>query len=178
LLEQYFSAFPQVADRDIESLDALAPTLEWFNALIVQERYDDAHRVFFGRLATPLLRWLDAHRLRVQLLKSLFSKGPHQLPPLKASDDQAQALNSLSIAYRLSGRPGPAASLSRLDVELLDRDGAGRQDIGGGRGKLLCRALRNMALALLLTGELRESENAARRAILVDRDSTDPWASN
>src|SRR5262249_11844100 len=55
LLEQCFAAFPQVADRDIKSLDALGPTLEWFNALIVQERYDDAHRVFFGRLATPLV---------------------------------------------------------------------------------------------------------------------------
>src|SRR5262249_11844101 len=100
------------------------------------------------------LRWLDAHRLRVQVLESFFSTGPRQPPPLKASDDQAQAINSLSIAYRMSGRPGPAARLSRLDGELLDRDDAGRRGLGGGRGKLLCRALRNMTLALMLTGEL------------------------
>jgi tetratricopeptide (TPR) repeat protein len=176
LLERHFASLPPVADRDIGTLDSLLPTLEWFNALVNQERFDEAHRLFFDRLATPLLRWLDAHRMRVQLLEALFPPGAKRLPMLSSVANQAQALNALSLAYRLSGRPGPAAVLSRLDVELLDREGAGRDDLGGGRGKLLCRGLRNLALALSLTGELREAEAAASRAIAVDRDSTDPWA--
>jgi len=177
LLERHFSAYPRLADQEVTGLQSLNPALELFHALINQDRFDEAHRLFFDRLATPLLRWLDAHRLRVQLLESLFPPGAQTLPRLSRAEDQAQALNALSLAYRLSGQPGPAATLSRLDVELLDREGKGRDDLGNGRGKLLGRALRNLALALTLTGELKEAEAAATRAIVVDRDSTDPYAS-
>ena len=177
LLENHFAAMPAVPAEEIRSLDSLSPTLELFNALIGQERFDDAHHLFFERLATPLLRWLDAHRLRVQLLESLFPLGTQNLPSLKSTSDKAQALNSMSLAYRLSGRPGPAAVMSQLDVELLDQSGTGREDIGNGRGKLLGRGLRNFALALCRTGDLWKAENAARRAIVIDRDSNDAWAS-
>lgn len=176
LIESHFAAYPRMTDREIQGLESLNPTLELFNALVNQSRFDDAHRLFFDRLATPLLRWLDAHRLRVQLLESLFPEGTCTLPRLSRSDDQAQTLNALSLAYRLSGQPGPAATMSRLDVTLLDREGKGHEDLGNGRGKLLGRALRNLALALTLTGELKDAEAAASRAVVVDRDSTDPYA--
>lgn len=177
-LEQYFAAMPTIPDRDCNSLDALTPTLELFHALIGQNRFDDAHRLFFDRLATPMLRWLDAHRLRVQLLESLFPQGTKQLPPLSGRRDQAQAANALSLAYRLSGRPGAAAVLSRQDVSLLHEDPAeGHRELGPGRGTPLGRALRNLAIALSLTGGLWAAEDAARRAVIVDRASTDKWAS-
>jgi tetratricopeptide (TPR) repeat protein len=185
ILHRHFAALP-VSDDESESLDNLTPALELFNTLIGLERYDDAHRLFFDRLATPMLRSLNLHRQRAELLEALFPRGKEQPPVLAQRSAQAQALNALSLAYRLSGRPGLAADLSRHHVLMAERSEDVAAPAGRGSGpprsghpalvdreSLLSRGLRNLASALCQTGKLLEAENAARRALLVGRQAAD-----
>jgi tetratricopeptide (TPR) repeat protein len=162
-LQAYFGPLPAVAFEKVGSLDDLAPAIELYNTLIGLGRFEDAYEVFRDRFANATLYRLSASRLRVELLEALFPDGFRKPPWLHAAS-QAPAVNSLALSYQFSGRPGTAIPLFRRSCHLAETG----HNIEG-----LAVFLRNLADALRFTGELRESEAGARRALGIDRGRSD-----
>jgi tetratricopeptide (TPR) repeat protein len=143
---------------EVESLEDLTPAIEMYNTLIGMGHYDAAGRFFYESLEDATLYRLSASRQRVEILEMLFPDGLDQLPRLSSQDYQAFTLNALALAYKISGQPGRAVALYRrsntIDSEMGD-------DTGVSRG--LC----NLSSTLRATGGLRESEAAARQAVVI-----------
>ncbi|MBN1402344.1 MAG: DUF4062 domain-containing protein, partial [Anaerolineae bacterium] len=164
-LHGHFEALPQVEDwHDVERLEDLTPAIELYHTLIGLERYDDAGHLFYERLQNATLYRLSASRQQAELLEALFPDGPEALPRLSSPAWQAYTLAVLATAYQFSGQPGRAAPLFRRHNDV--REGEGDQsNLGAG--------LRNLSDALRLSGALRASEAAARRALGITREQGD-----
>jgi tetratricopeptide (TPR) repeat protein len=161
-LHAHFESLPMIEDwEQVERLEDLTPAIELFNTLIGLGRYDDAFVVFRDRLERATHYRLSASRQRVELLEMLFPDGLDGLPRLSQASQQAYTLNSLAAAYHFSGQPGPAAPLLRRNIVINEEEG----DASVG--------LSNLASALFQSGELRESEAAARRALHMGRERED-----
>jgi hypothetical protein len=164
-LHAHFEAVPMVDDyHEVNSLEDLTPAIELYNTLIGLGRYDDAIRLFFERLDNAMLYRLSASRQRVELLELLFLNGLEQLPHLSGQAAQAFTLNALAIGYQFSGQPGRAAVLYR-------RHNTIRSEIEDDQN--LNVGLSNLSDTLRRSGELRESEVAARRALVMSREQGD-----
>jgi len=164
-LHDHFETVPKIADwHDVNSLDDLTPAIELYNTLVGLARYDDAFVVFRDRLSDATLYRLSASRQRAELLELLFPDGLDQLPRLSTARYQSYTLNALATAYVAGGQPGRAAPLFRLAADLDEQ-----QDDQGN----LSVDLSNLAYALHLSGALRESEAAARRALRITREQDD-----
>ncbi|MET0646665.1 MAG: DUF4062 domain-containing protein [Pyrinomonadaceae bacterium] len=158
-LHEHFEAVPMVDDEHkVYSLEDLTPAIELYNTLIGLERYDDALTQFRERLDSATLHRLGASRQRVELLKLLFPDGPEQLPRLKRVGDQAYALGALAQGYHFSGQPVRAAALHRR-ANLIISEMKDDQSLNF--------SLTNLSYALRLSGALRESEAALRRAMTI-----------
>jgi hypothetical protein len=94
----------------------------------------------------------------------LFPNGVDQLPRPSKPSDQAYTLNALALAYKVGGQPGRAAPLYRRHNEVREKEGD-KQNLSAG----LC----NLSSNLRLAGALRESESAARRALVITREQSD-----
>jgi len=161
-LHAHFEAVPMIDDYlKVNSLEDLTPAIELYNTLIGLGRYDDAYVVFRDRLSDATHFRLSASRQLVELLELLFPDGLEQLPHLNSQDAQAVALNALAQGYQYSGQPRRAAALFRrsntIDSEMKD-DGN------------LSTGLCNLSNTLRLSGLLYESEDAARRALVITRE--------
>jgi tetratricopeptide (TPR) repeat protein len=94
----------------------------------------------------------------------LFPDGLDKLPRLSSQNYQAFALNTLAAGYQYSGQPGRAIPLLRR-INTFFSGESGDENFG--------TALRNLSASLQVTGGLRESEKAARRALKITRDRED-----
>jgi tetratricopeptide (TPR) repeat protein len=160
----HFEAVPIIDYLKVSSLEDLTPAIELYNTLIGLGRYDDAERFFYERLEKATLHRLSASRQRVELLELLFPAGLEQLPRLHGQDTQAFTFNALALGYSFSGQPGRAA-------ELFRRANAIYSEMKNDR--YLGVGLRNLSSTLRLSGALRESESAARRALVITREQND-----
>jgi tetratricopeptide (TPR) repeat protein len=161
VLHDHFEALPPIDEDDVESLEDLTPAIELYNTLVGLGRYDDAFVVFRDRLSDVTLYHLSASRQRAELLEMLFPDGLDGLPRLSEAGHQGYTLGTLALAYLFSGQPGWAAPLFRQDIAICESEG----DLGN-----VSINLGNLAYALFLSGELRESEAAARQALRIDRE--------
>jgi tetratricopeptide (TPR) repeat protein len=160
-LHAHFEALPIIENYlEVNSLEDVTPAIELYNTLIGMERYEDAFIVFRDQLDKATLWRLSANRRRVELLKMLFLDGIDKLPQLRERRDQGYTLNSLAVAYQFSGQPGLAVPLYRRYTDIArEQSDDGNFVIG----------LENLSDCLQLTGGLRESEGATRRALEITR---------
>jgi len=164
-LETHFSALPTVDDwHDVNSLGDLTSAIELYNTLIGLERYDDAYELFHERLQAATLHRLSASRQLAELLEMQFRDGLNQLPHLINPNAQASTLNLLALAYKVSGQPGRAVPLYRMQNAIQDREHDQRS---------LAVGLENLSAALRISGALRESEAVARQALAISRELAD-----
>jgi tetratricopeptide (TPR) repeat protein len=158
-LRDHFDAIPTPNYLEIDSLDDLTPAVELYNNLINLKKYDEAAQVFQDRLDEATHFRLSASRLRVELLERLFPDGLDGATVLNPAT-LSSALNSLGLAYNLSGRPGAAVPRLRrayaIDIQ--------ENDLEGG-----VVGLGNLSDALRLSGKLREAETCARTALTIAR---------
>lgn len=164
-LQAHFEAVPKIENYlEINRLEDLTPAIELYNTLIGLGRYDAAETLFYERIDKATLYRLSASRQRMELLEMLFPDGVDELPRLSKPGDQAYTLNALALGYQFSGQPGRAASLYRRHNEIQERE----KD-----KKNLSAGLRNLSNAQRLAGALRDSEAAARRALVLTRERED-----
>lgn len=159
IVHAYFEDVPMIDYHKVNSLEDLTPAIELYNTLIGLERYDDAFRFFYERLAKATLYRLSASRQRIELLEKLFPDGLEQLPRLNKQQDQAFALNALAQGYKFSGQPGRAVALYRRHNTICSETKNERSLRVG-----LC----NLAETLQDSGAVCASENAARRALAIN----------
>jgi tetratricopeptide (TPR) repeat protein len=158
-LRTHFEAMPVPNYLDVQSLDDVAPAIELFNTLVRLEMYDAAFQVFQERLDEATHFRLSANRLRVELLEALFPNGLDGQPVLSPAN-LSSTLNSLSLAYSLSGRPGTSISLLKRADEIDARENDHKERSIG---------LGNLADAYRLSGKLRSAETSARKALELTR---------
>jgi tetratricopeptide (TPR) repeat protein len=164
-LHTHFEVVPMIDNYlEVNSLEDLTPAIELYNTLIGLGRYDDAGDLFIKRLSQAMLWRLSTSRQRVELLEMLFPEGVEQLPSLSSPAHQAFMLNALAQGYHLSGNPGRAAMLygrANAIYTVMKNDNS------------LSISLRNLSETLRLLGALYESENTARRALVIARKRHD-----
>lgn len=170
-LSTHFESLPMI-DRDhyreVNSLEDLTAAIELYNTLIGLGRYDDAAELFYDRLGYAMRYRLSADRQGAELLEMLFPDGLDQLPPLNTLRWQSYVLASLALSIR--DQPGRAAELYRHSIEVYKKDGDQKNP------RII---LDNLSDVLRFSGDLRESESVARRALLIDRQLHDKfWESD
>ena len=164
-LHAHFEAMPKIESYlEVESLEDLTPAIELYNTLIGLHRYDDAHIVFRDRLSGATLYRLSASRQRVELLEMLFPDGLDQLPCLSKPSYLVFTLNALAQGYQLSGQPRLALPLFRRNIALVKREGQLAN---------LAVALRNLSMALRLSGALSESQLTVFQSLVIERKRGD-----
>lgn len=159
-LHDHFAAISTPSYLEVDSLNDLTPAIELYNNLIRLKKYDEASQVFRDRLDEATHFRLSASRLRVELLKGLFPDGQNESPLLNPKA-LSFTLNSLALAYNLSGQPGAAVPfLQRADeIDVQENDYEARS-VGLG----------NLADVLRLSGRLRPAETNARKALAIARE--------
>lgn len=159
-LRDHFEAIPTPGYLEVDSLNDLTPAIELFTTLVRLGRYDEASLVFQDRLDEATHFRFSASQLRVELLEGLLQNGENGLPLLTPRNLNS-TLNSLALAYNLSGKPAAAIPLlkqaDKLDVQENDVEGR-------------CIGLGNLADALRLSGKLRSAETYARKALAIARE--------
>jgi tetratricopeptide (TPR) repeat protein len=164
-LQAHFDSVPKIDNYlEVNRLEDLTPAIELYNTLIGMKRYDDAFLVYRNRINKATLYRLSVSRLRIELLEMLFPDGLDELPRLSQPTQQAFTLNALALAYDFSGQPERASLVSRLALELEDKENRGHNTSVG---------LSNLSYSLLLTGALRKSETISSHAIVLTREKSD-----
>ena len=115
LFAHILSHSPKVDEKNVHSLEDLTADIELYNAVIGLGQYDKAHKIFVERLDDIAFYQFSAARQQAEWLGLLFLNGADQLPPLKTSIAQGDALNNLALAYDVSGR----ARASRASISCL-----------------------------------------------------------
>jgi tetratricopeptide (TPR) repeat protein len=142
--------------REVNSLEDLTAAIELYNTLIGLGRYDDAYTLFYNRPGQALLYRLGAYRQITELLEMLFPDGLDQLPRLSRPTAQAFVLGIMALSVR--NQPGRAAALIRRSIDIYEKEGDQNS---------VSTCLRSLSDLLLYSGASRESESAARRALLI-----------
>ncbi len=140
----------------------LTAAIELFNTLIGRGRYEDAFNLYSGELSYATIYRLSANRQNAELLEMFFRNGVDELPFLNSPRSQSYVLNDLALSSM--ERPGRAAALFRRCIGIDEKEG---DQIS------VSVDLRNMSDALRFSGALRDSEAAARRALLISRQLSD-----
>jgi tetratricopeptide (TPR) repeat protein len=156
-LRDYFAALPAPEEGQVKRVDDLAPVIELYHHTVRAGRYDEAHELYTGRLASPLYFHLGAYQTCIELLGALFPDGEDRPPRLAEESVQAWTLNELANAYSLSGQPRRAVPLYESYIGVSER----RDDSAN-----LVIGLMNVAsTAQIQLGELAAAEERLRRGI-------------
>ncbi len=158
-LRDYFATIPE-PDK-IESLDDLAPVIEFYHHTMSSGRYDNASHLFLGRLHNALYFRFGAYQTYIDLLRALFPDGEDNPPRLKSKRAQAWTLNALANSYVRSGQPRRALAIQVMGNEFDER---------GDDTRNLAIGLGNLATAQLFLGRLTHAEQNLRRSIDLSRD--------
>ena len=164
-LSTHFESLPMIEGddwREVTSLEELTAAIELYNTLIGLGRYDDANDLFYERLDDATLYRLSASRQRAELVELLFPDGLDQLPRLSSPGDQGYVLNALAVS--MVDQPGRVAALLRRCINIHEKED---------NQKSVSTDLRNLSDVLRFSGALRESEAAARRALLIAQKLSD-----
>ena len=164
-LSTHFESLPMIeSDRwqEVSSLEDLTAATELYNTLIGLGRYDEAEILFYARLSYATLYRLGAYRQRAELLELLFPDGLDQLPRLSSPREQAYVLAELALSIK--DQPGRAAALYRRSIDIYEEEGDQLS---------ASTVLFSLSYILRFSGALRESEAAARQALLISRQLRD-----
>jgi len=163
-LAMYFIDVMPVTNKNVKTLEDLAPVIELYYHMVRAGNLDEAKKIFKDRLNTPTYFQFGAYQLQIELLRALFLDGDDKPPRLKTEDAQAQILNDLAGVYSLSGQSRRVVPLAEMANALMEK---------AGDKKNLAIGLGNMAIQQLALGALREAEFNLRSAIEIDMNIQD-----
>jgi tetratricopeptide (TPR) repeat protein len=162
----YFAAVPKPDEDKVQTVEDLAPVIELYHHMVGAGRYDEASRLFYGRLHDPLYYRLGAYQTCIELLRALFPDGEDHPPRLKDEADQAWTLNALAMSYARSGQSRRAMPLRRMSNDVDETRGS-RLGVAIGLG--------NLADDQAMLGELAAAERSLRRRIELCREVKDEF---
>jgi tetratricopeptide (TPR) repeat protein len=160
-LRDYFAKVTVPDQDNVESVDALAPVIELYHHTLKAGQYDEARKLYHGRLRDALYHRFGAYHLEIELLRGLFPEGEDKLPCLKSGRTQAWTVTELANAYSHSGQ-------SRRAIPLLLVQNA--IDEKAGDKKNLAIGLHNVADDQLKLGQFRDADANLRREIELSRE--------
>ena len=171
-LSDYFAAVPK-PDK-MTHLEDLLPVIELYYHTVRAGQFDEAYRIFFGRLRDPLHFQFGAYQLCIDLLRALFPDGEDPsagsgqavLPRLRDESAQAWMLNELANAYSLSGQPRRAMPLFEQHNAIFEKAG-NKSNLAVGLG--------NVAQVQMPIGAPRAAEANLRRSIALCREIKDEF---
>ena len=161
---EYFSDVPDVDVQKLKSVDDLRPVIELYHHTVRAGLYEEALKLYRGRLASQLYYQLGAYQVDADLKRALFPDGEDRPPRLKSKLDQSWGLNGLAVSYHMLGRP-------RQAVELLER-AARIYEEGGDKGNLAA-GLSNLGQEQVNLGELSAAERNFRRSFELGQELED-----
>jgi tetratricopeptide (TPR) repeat protein len=157
-LAMHFVDVMPVTNKNVKTLEDLAPVIELYHHTVRAGNLDEAVRLLQQRLVpNPLHYQFGAYQLMVELKRALFPDGEDKLPRLKKESDQAWTLNALANSYSLSGQPRRAVPLYKMQNVIREKTGD-KKNLAIGLGAVA-------AAALLPTGALSAAERNLRRQI-------------
>jgi len=161
-MRDYFATVPVPEEKQVQSVEDLAPVIELYHHTVRAGQYDEALKLFSDRLASLLYYRFGAYQTQIELLRLLFPQGENNLPQLKNERDQGWTLNALANSYSLSGQPRQAVPLFEAGAKIYE---------GQGDKKNLPIALGNLAdMAQIYIGELAAAEQNLQRSIQLCRE--------
>jgi tetratricopeptide (TPR) repeat protein len=165
-LAKYFGDNMPVTNKNVKTLEDLAPVIELYHHMVRAGNLDEAVKLFQDRLARQLLYQFGAYQLRIELLRALFLDGEDKPPKLSTKRSQSWIANGLANSYALSGQPANAERLFGISAELDESDG---------NKKNLAIDLGNMGQQHLEIGALSVAERNLRRSIDLCREIMDEF---
>lgn len=155
LVMHFIDAIP-VTNKNVKSLEDLAPIIELYHHMVRAGNLDEAFELFYDRLSNALHYQFGAYQLCVELLCALFLDGEDKPSRLKRESSQAWTLSTLATAYSMSGQPRRATPLYEMQLTLQEKIGNKNN---------LARGLGAMALQQINIGALKEAERNLRRSL-------------
>jgi tetratricopeptide (TPR) repeat protein len=166
-LVDYFHPLADKVDTEAaESIADLAPVIEFYHHTVGASRYDGAQELYRDRLARPLYFRFGAYQACIELLRALFPDDENRPPRLKDQSAQAWALNEMSNAYALSGRPHPSMRARELALAINEQQGDKRR---------IATDLGNLANRHIEVGDLAAAEQSLQRRIELCREIGDTF---
>jgi tetratricopeptide (TPR) repeat protein len=159
-LKDYFATVPE--PERIQGLDDLLPVIELFHHTIAAGGYEEAYRVYKGRLNKPLYFQLGAYDVDISLKQAFFPDSEDKPPRLKDESEQAWILNSLAIAYDKTGQSRKAMGLMKRSTEIDEKHSEKRG---------VARSLVNLAVSQTFLGELKEAESNLQQVVEITREA-------
>jgi tetratricopeptide (TPR) repeat protein len=117
-LRSHFEAFPSLSAA--KTLTAAKPAMDLFDALVGLSHYQEAVRLYFGRIHGVDFASEGALPLQIGMLESLFPDGWDSLSGYGAAD----VLTQLAHAYSSAGRLEEAGACYSKSLELREKRGS------------------------------------------------------
>lgn len=155
LAEHFIDAMP-VTNRNVKTLEDLAPVIELYHHMVGAGNLDEAWKLFRDRINQSVYYQFGAYQLQLELLRALFPDGENKLPHLKDESVQAWTVNELANTYSMSGQPRRSLPLFLINVNYDEKHG---------RRTHLAIGLGNVATQQLVIGALIAADRNLRRGI-------------
>jgi tetratricopeptide (TPR) repeat protein len=166
LAMHFVDAMP-VTNRNVKTLEDLAPVIELYHHMVGAGNLDEAMKLYYGRLQEVIYFQFGAYQLEIELLRALFLDGEDKPPCLKREDAQAWTLNELANVYSLSGQPRRAVPVFQSGVVLTEKMGH-KKNVAIGLGNVA-------SMAQIHIGALNAAERNLRRRIGLCREIADEF---
>ena len=121
-LRDYFAAVP--VPEQVTTLDDLTPAIELYHHMVRAGQYDKAFVLYQSRLNNPLIHGATVTQIQlcINLLNALFSEGYDKIPSVSKERDKAWVLNTLALAYSLTGEPRKAVPLVESSIRIDEEE--------------------------------------------------------
>jgi len=122
-LAMYFIDVKPVTNRNVKTLEDLAPVIELYHHLVGAGNLDEAWKIYYERLQKAIYYQFGAYQLQIELLRALFLDGEDKPPRLKREDYKRWTLNTLGGSYAMSGQPYLSVKLREMHSAICEKEG-------------------------------------------------------
>ena len=167
LAMHFIDAMP-VMNKNVKTLEDLAPVIELYHHLVRAGNLDEARKLYYDRMYELIYFQFGAYQLEIELLRALFLDGEDKPPRLKREDAQAGALNDLASVYYQTGQPRRAVQACEMIIAIDEKN--------NDKSANAATTLGNVAVPQLFLGALSAAERNLRRQIeICEQDNLDKF---
>ena len=121
-LAMYFIDAMPVTNKNVKTLEDLAPVIELEYHMVRAENYEQAYQLLVNRLIPhPLHFQFGAYQLMIELVWLFFPADKIGPPFLKDENKQAVLYNSLANSYSINGQPRSSIPFYEKSIEISQK---------------------------------------------------------